>query len=275
MPRQRYTFFRTIKIVTFVGVKRFVTILATLLLSVPESFAQDSTSAWPPLRHRQTTVKKQAPLQDDDMFLVRDEFGTSRVVKGGVLMEYIVDEHGDTVYVDNVPPAWVFPKGVRRDRNWRKYVRLVYNFNKIYPYVPMIGEVIARTDSTIEAQHLEKGRRREYISDIQKDILHDFAPVVRHMTTSQGKLLMRLVDREIGKTSYDIVKDYKNGVAAGFWQGVARLFGQNLKSHYDPEGEDKLTEELIQKWESGQWDAFYWSIFFEEPPRTKIPERYR
>ncbi len=259
--------------------KRLVAILAAIVLSVPGLTAQDSTSVWQPIRHARASSKPQkqrpeTPPADGDHFLVRDEFGTSRVVKGGVLMEYVIDEDGDTIYVDNVPPAWVFPKGVKKGRNWRQYVRLVYNFNKIYPYVPMIGEVIARTDSTIEAQHMDKKQRREYISSIQDDILHDFAPVVRHMTTSQGKLLMRLVDREIGKTSYDIVKDYKNGFAAGFWQGIARIFGQNLKSHYDPEGEDKPTEELVQKWESGQWDSFYFSIFFEPPPRTKIPERY-
>ena len=95
------------------------------------------------------------------------------------------------------------------------------------------------------------------------------------MTISQGQLLCRLVDRDIGKSSYDIVKDYKSGVAAGFWQGVAKLFKQNLKSKYDPNGEDRMTEYLIEKWEQGQFEALYYSVFLEWPKRTEIPSKYR
>ena len=72
------------------------------------------------------------------------------------------------------------------------------------------------------------------------------------MTISQGRLLIKLVDREIGKSSYSIIKDYKSGVSAGFWQGVAKIFGQNLKSSYDPNGEDRMTEYLVEKWQRGR-----------------------
>lgn len=196
-------------------------------------------------------------------------------VPTGIPMEFVIDERGDTVFVDSVEPAFVFPKGTRLPKNWRKYYRLVYNFAKVYPYVPVISAVIAQTDSTIAAEQMTRREKSAYISGIQKDILKDFAPAVRHMTTSQGKLLVRLVDREIGKTSYDIVKDYKNGFTAGFWQGVARLFGQNLKSHYDPEGADKQTEELVQLWERGEFEELYRSIYFDELPKTYIPSKYR
>lgn len=195
--------------------------------------------------------------------------------KLGTPMEFIIDDKGDTVFIDSVEPAFVFPKDTRLPKNWRKYYRLVYNFAKVYPYVPVISQVISETDSTIAAQKMNKKQRADYISSIQKDVLKDFAPAVRHMTTSQGKLLIRLVDREIGKTSYDIVKDYKNGFTAGFWQGVARLFGQNLKSHYDPDGEDRQTEELVQAWEKGEFEKIYFDIYFDDLPKTYIPSKYR
>ena len=97
---------------------------------------------------------------------------------------------------------------------------------------------------------------------------------MRKLTVSQGALIMKLVDREVGKSSYNIIKGYKSGITAGFWQGVAKMFGSDLKAPYDPEGEDKATEELVQIWESGDFDAFYWSIFWKDPPVMPIPEKY-
>ena len=85
---------------------------------------------------------------------------------------------------------------------------------------------------------------------------------------------MKLVDREVGKSSYDIIKGYKSGITAGFWQGIAKIFGSDLKKPYDPEGEDLLTEELVQIWEAGDFAPFYFSIFWKDPPQMPIPERY-
>ena len=86
---------------------------------------------------------------------------------------------------------------------------------------------------------------------------------------------MKLVDREVGKSSYNIIKGYKSGMAAGFWQGIAKLFGSDLKKPYDPEGEDALTEELVHMWEAGDFQAFYFSLFWQDPPEMPIPEKYR
>ena len=94
------------------------------------------------------------------------------------------------------------------------------------------------------------------------------------MTVSQGALMMKLIDREVGKSSYNIIKDFKSGLAALFWQGIAKIFGTDLKKPYDPEGDDKLTEELVQIWEAGDFQAFYFSIFWKDPPLVPIPEKY-
>ena len=74
---------------------------------------------------------------------------------------------------------------------------------------------------------------------------------------------------------YDLIKNYKNGAAAGFWQAVAKLFDNDLKNPYDPEGADRELEELVQIWQRGEFPALYWSVFWEDPPQVKIPEKYR
>ncbi|MCQ2165450.1 MAG: DUF4294 domain-containing protein [Bacteroidales bacterium] len=194
--------------------------------------------------------------------------------RGGGLMHYIVEE-GDTVFIDNIQPVWVFPKGFKiKGTDWRRYYKLVYNFNKVYPYALLGRKLIAEVDANIDSQGMNRLQKDRYINSMQWELLRDFEGAIRHMTISQGKLLVRLVDREIGKSSYEIVKDYKNGLAAGFWQGVARIFGQDLKNHYDPKGEDLMTEYLIQKWESGEFDDLYFSVFMEMPKRTYIPSKY-
>ena len=97
---------------------------------------------------------------------------------------------------------------------------------------------------------------------------------MRQLTVSQGALIMKLVDREVGKSSYNIIKGYKSGIAAGFWQGIAKIFGSDLKKPYDPEGDDAMTEELVAIWEAGDFPAFYFSLFWQDPPVMPIPEKY-
>ena len=192
-----------------------------------------------------------------------------------VYMYYMVQD-GDTVFLDTIQPAWVFPKASRVNKaDWRKYCRLVYNFNKVYPYALLGKKLSEEVDLNIELQNLRRRKREKYINDVQWKLLHDFEDAIRHMTISQGQLLVRLVDRELGKTAYAVVKDYKSTAAAGFWQGVAKLFGQDLKNRYDPEGADKQTERLVELWEKGEFDLFYFSIFFEWPKKTEIPSEYQ
>ena len=112
------------------------------------------------------------------------------------------------------------------------------------------------------------------MNQVQEELFDVFEGQMRKLTVSQGALIMKLVDREVGKSSYNIIKGYKSGIAAGFWQGIAKIFGSDLKKPYDPEGEDALTEELVMMWESGDFDIFYFSLFWQDPPKMPIPEKY-
>lgn len=189
-------------------------------------------------------------------------------------LQYVV-EGKDTIYIDELPASKVYsriPK--QKGREWRKYYRLVHNFSKTYPYALVARNLVIKADSTIAADNLKRSKREKYINEVQKELFNVFEKPLRNLTVSQGALLMKLIDREVGKSSYNIIKDYKSGIAAGFWQGIAKLFGSDLKKPYDPEGEDKAVEELVAIWEAGDFQAFYFSLFWQDPPVVDIPAEY-
>lgn len=192
--------------------------------------------------------------------------------KDGVFMNYIV-EGKDTIYIDEIPAARVYEKLPRqKGREWRQYYRLVYNFNKVYPYALAARKLVKEVDSTIAVNKLKRGKRDKYIAAVQKELFAEFEKPMRSMTVSQGALLMRLIDRETGKSSYNIIKDYKSGMAAGFWQGIAKVFGSDLKKPYDPKGADAPTEDLVRKWENNEFEGLYYSLFWEYPPAVEVPD---
>ena len=188
------------------------------------------------------------------------------------LMKWEINENGDTIFTEELRPARVFARVPKqKGKEWRKYYKLVFNFNKVYPYALVGRKMMAQVDSTIAADATKRSERTRYINDVEKELFRLFEQDIRHMTVTQGLVLMRLIDRECGMSAFTIIKTYENGLAANFWQLVAKLFSQNLKTRYDPtKGEDAKIEELCKIWDSGQWDAFYYSIFMERPAKVVI-----
>ena len=191
------------------------------------------------------------------------------------ILEFIV-EGNDTIYIDQIRASKIYSRLPKmKGREWRQYYRLVHNFSKAYPYALVAKKLVVEADSVIAADNLKGIKREKYINKVQKELFSVFESQMRSLTVSQGALIIKLVDREVGKSSYNIIKGYKSGITAGFWQGIAKMFGSDLKKPYDPEGEDEATEELVQIWEAGDFPAFYWSIFWKDPPEMPIPEKYR
>lgn len=191
-------------------------------------------------------------------------------LRGGGMMYYEVHQ-GDTVFMETLEPVWCFPRGRKmRNGDWRRYYKTVYNFNKVYPYALVGRKMMAQVDSTIAADVTKRSQRNHYVNSVEKELFRIFEKDIRNMTISQGVVLMRLVDRECGMSGYQIIKTYENGVAAAFWQLVAKLFSQDLKTKYDPKGKDAKLEELVRIWDSGNWDSFYYSIFMDKPKKTVI-----
>ena len=218
-------------------------------------------------KEKKTPTKVESPLKKN---AASDSHQNSEA-----LLEYIV-EGNDTIYIDEIRASKIYSRLPKmKGREWRQYYRLVHNFSKTYPYALVARKLVLEADSTIAADNLKRGKRDRYVDKVQTELFNVFESQMRSLTVSQGALLMKLIDREVGKSSYSIIKDYKSGMAAGFWQGVAKMFGTDLKKPYDPEGEDAATEELVKIWEDGDFAAFYWSIFWKDPPEMPIPEKYR
>lgn len=192
------------------------------------------------------------------------------------IMEFVV-EGNDTLYIGSqLPAARIYERLSRqKGKDWRKFYRLVHNFSKVYPYALVARKLVAEADSTITADNMKRGKKEKYISTVQDELFDAFETPLRKLTVSQGALLMRLIDREVGKSTYHIIKDYKTGIAAGFWQGIAKMCGTDLKAPYDPDGIDYETEELVKIWEAGEFEGLYYSLFGKFPEMPKIPDEYK
>lgn len=194
--------------------------------------------------------------------------------KDGKFLTYIV-EGRDTVYLAPLAAARVYEKKKRKKgRQWRKYYKLVYNFAKVYPYALVAKDIVAEVDSTIKNDNLKYIRKDKYVGRVTGELFESFEKPLKNLTISQGALLMRLIDRECGITPYYIIKEFKNRYAATFWQGIAKMFGDDLKAPYDPEGVDAPTEDLVHQWETGKFEQTYFEIFWKYPPMVELPEKY-
>jgi len=138
-----------------------------------------------------------------------------------------------------------------KKKDFRKYQRLVYNLKKTYPYAVLVRKRLAEVNEAMKHLDTEK-ERKEYMKKVEKSVFAEYEGDMRNMTITQGRLLIKLIDRETQNTSYVLIKDYRGKLSAAFWQGIARIFGTNLKSEYDPEGEDALIESIIQEIDAGR-----------------------
>lgn len=153
--------------------------------------------------------------------------------------------NGDTIIVSNISEATIKPRTTfSSQRDLRQYRQLVFNVKKVYPYAQMAGDVFKEVEYKLGSMENDK-QRREYIKQVEKELRSKFEGELTKLTITQGRILIKLVDRETMHTSYDLVRELRGSVQALFWQTIARLFGSNLKSTYDPYGDDSLIEEII------------------------------
>lgn len=172
------------------------------------------------------------------------------VIDGYKVLPAIVLE-GDTLPNVLIPQIVVFPKRhFSSKRDYRQYQRLIRNLKVVYPYAQVAKYKISEMDAHFRTLRTDK-ERQEYVKQVEKELRQEFEHQLVKLTYSQGRLLIKLIDRELGRTTYDIIRELKGGVSAVFWQAIARLFGSNLKSEFNSAGEDKLLNELIILYEHG------------------------
>lgn len=182
-------------------------------------------------------------------------------------MGYTIEPNGDTLYVGTLKPAYIYnrPNNRQKQKQWREYYRTIYNFAKAYPYALLARQRMDKADSTLAASHFTPKEREKFLAQTERQLFNEFEAPLRKLTISQGRILLRLIDRELGQTTYYIVKGYRGGSTAVFWQGVAKLFGADMKKPYDKYGEDKLLEELVIMYHDGRFYYLYTSLF--GPPK--------
>ncbi len=132
----------------------------------------------------------------------------------------------------------------------QQYDRLVYNLKKTYPYAVIARNKLSEVNTRLEQLPDEK-ERKKYLKDFEKELFAEFEADARNMTITQGRLLIKLIDRETQNTSYELIRQYRGFLSAIFWQGIARIFGSSLKAEYDPFGEDALIELIVRDIEMG------------------------
>ena len=142
------------------------------------------------------------------------------------------------------------PRTAKRNE-YRKYERLIYNLKRVYPYALMVRIRLNQVNEDMKNITDEK-ERKNYMKGVEKDVFAEYEDDMREMTITQGRLLIKLIDRETQNTSYALIRDFRGKLTAAFWQGIARIFGTNLKEEYDPYGDDALIELIISEIDAGR-----------------------
>ena len=159
-------------------------------------------------------------------------------------------ENGDTMWCYLLPELWVYPPLKFKSEKQRKaYNRLVYNVKKVLPIAQQVNEMIGETYETLEALPTQK-EKNAHIKAVEHEIFETYKPQMKKLTYSQGKLLIKLVDRECNQSSYEIVQAFLGPTRAAFYQVFAWTFRASLKKEYHPEEEDKLIERVVRQVET-------------------------
>lgn len=159
---------------------------------------------------------------------------------------------GDTVPYIRLREVEVYELKIPKTRKGKKKLtKLVKNVKRVYPYAKMAGIQLKRYDEELRKAKNDRARRK-IMKKAEGEIKERYGDELRKMNFSQGKILIKLVDRETGETSYELVEELRGSFTAFFYQAFARLWGYNLKVNYDPEGEDKQIETIVRMIERGQ-----------------------
>lgn len=169
---------------------------------------------------------------------------------------YIVSGN-DTIPLYQLPTAHVFARmKFKNEKERQAYTKLIRDVKKTYPYAKMIASSIIETYEYMQTLPDDKARQK-HLEEVQKYMIERYKPEMKKMTRTQGKILIKLVDRECGTSSYEIVKALLGSFKAGVYNLFAGLFGNSLKAEYDPLGTDADIEAIVVQLEQGTLDYYY------------------
>lgn len=158
----------------------------------------------------------------------------------------------DTFYLARMRDVYVYPKMVFKNKKQERfYWRTVRDVKKTLPFAKALAREMVVADQQLALQEDDKARRKWWRKH-EKYLFKKYEKSFRGMTASQGQMLMKLMDRESERTSYDIIRHYRGKASANFWQFIAKLFKNDLKEEYDADDKDRIVERVINLVEAGQ-----------------------
>jgi hypothetical protein len=172
-----------------------------------------------------------------------------KTIPEGYLPAYI--ENGDTIAIVNLQEVLILPPVTfKNEKQRQQYDKLVRDVKKTLPYAKLIYRTLIETYEYIETFPDEESKEK-HLKRMENDLFKEYKPVLKRMTLSQGKLLIKLIDRECNQSSYELVKAFLGPFKAGFWNFFAGMFGASLKYEWDPDGKDAATEQIVLLVEKG------------------------
>ena len=173
-------------------------------------------------------------------------------MSGSIYLTPMCIYNGDTIPYVKLPTVYIFkPLKFKNKREMAKYYKLIRDVKKVLPISKEINRAIIETYEYLQTIPTEK-ERQKHLKAVEKGLKEQYTPRMKKLSFAQGKLLIKLVDRQTNSTSYELVKAFMGPFKAGFYQTFAALFGASLKKQYDPTGDDALTERVILMVENGQ-----------------------
>ena len=150
------------------------------------------------------------------------------------------------------PTARQLKKGRKK---LQKLTRLRWNVHKVYPYALKVADILEGVEDTLQMMSVKEDQKK-YLKNREKSLFGSYEQDLRKMSRSQGKVLVKLISRETGNSSFDLIKNYKNGASAFLWQSIGLIFGISLKVEYEPE-EEEMIEWFVQDLERGGYNIAY------------------
>ena len=210
-------------------IMRHLTIIITLLLTSLGLQAQDGN----------ITAEQVLAEMDSPTFVP--------TVKVGKVLH-----QGDSIQYMEMNNVYVYPQlTFKNKKQAQAYMRLVTNVKKVLPIAKEAKQLLYETSEVLETIPT-KEERDAHMKKVESEIFKTYKPRMKKLTYSQGKLLIKLIDRECHSSSYEMIQAFMGPFRAGFWQVFAWSFGASLKKGYDAEGVDRLTERVVLMVEAGQ-----------------------
>ena len=205
-----------------------------------------------------TVAAQENVVEVDDSFVPMDQESMESLYQEKltrlVFYRYRTPEiiDGDTIWTYLMPELPVYaPKVFKNERERIRYTRLIYNVKRVLPLARKANMMLQETYEVLETLPTKR-EKDEHIKAVERDIKKQYTPEMKKLTFSQGKILIKLIDRECNQSSFEIIKAFLGPLRAGFYQVFAWTFKASLKKTYDPEGEDAEIERIVRQIEAGQ-----------------------